>query len=69
MAISMRYWVKIVCDTCGKTKEFESLQLGADRVPLDWIQGAPAGEQMIREFCSGECVSNYMPPRKPWEEE
>ena len=62
----MRYWVTIICDTCGKKLEFESLQLGADRVPLDWSQGAPAGEQLAREFCSGECVANYKPPRKPW---
>jgi hypothetical protein len=69
MALSMRYWVAITCDTCGKKVEFESLQLGADRVPLDWIQATPGGEQMQREFCSIECQVNWVPPRKPWEEE
>lgn len=64
----MRYWVKIVCDTCGRTLEFESLQLGADRVPMEWIQGMPPGEGVTREFCSVECVGNYVPPPKPWEE-
>jgi endogenous inhibitor of DNA gyrase (YacG/DUF329 family) len=68
LAISMRYWVKIQCDTCGKTVEFESLQLGGDRIPIDWVQAAPSGEQMQREFCSAECVVKYISPPKPWEE-
>lgn len=69
MAISMRYFVTIVCDTCGAKKEFESQQFGADRVPLDWIQAAPPGEIMPREFCSPGCLAEWVPPAKPWQEE
>jgi hypothetical protein len=69
MAISMRYWVTITCDTCRKKLEFESEQMGADRVPLDWIQAVPSGEVLQREFCSTKCVSNYKAPEKPWLDE
>jgi hypothetical protein len=69
VAISMRYFVTIECDTCTKKVQFESLQLGADRVPLEWIQATPPGEVMQREFCSVECVGNWTPPPKPWQDE
>lgn len=69
MALSMRYWVTITCDTCAKKLEFESVQLGADRVPIEWVQATPPGEQIIREFCSTKCVGNYKPPAKPWLDE
>lgn len=62
----MRYWVTITCDACQKKLEFESLQLGADRVPLDWVQAVPVGEVIQREFCSTECAAAYEPPEKPW---
>jgi hypothetical protein len=68
VAISTRYWVEIECDTCGKKESFESTAMGADRIPDDWIQTPPPGEKVIREFCSIECLSNYKPPPKPWEE-
>lgn len=69
MALTLRYFVTITCDTCGNTKSFESQQLGADRVPPDWLQAIPISESVMREFDSTECLTNYKPPVMPWEED
>lgn len=71
MALAILYRVTVTCDTCEKVTEYDydKDHPPTDFVPADWISAQPPGEQLPHQFCSVECLTDYTPPEKPWEEE
>ena len=67
--IVVQYRTTVVCDQCQKRDVTVTTGPPQQTVPINWVQGQPAGTTSMKEFCSQECMNNWQNPIRPWKDD